>query len=454
MLKFLFFDYREIETIHGFRREPRGPVKCPTNPLFEADEPWENGNMQLYGSVVKAPGRPFQLWYSFIHPPFTIYLGYAESDDGLAWRKPPRDVWEFEGQKTNVVFAQEPHGPAIIYDDAEERADWKYKMVCGAAPSHAICAYRSPDGIVWTPVRPRFPVISTSPDCPMALLREPDGRYAAFHRLAGHGRRVFRSESWDFLYWSGEPRMIMEPDAGDAAQVQFYGMGAAAYGSYEIGTLWMYHTDPADPGLGKMAGYQEAELTYARQGHCWHRAAQGTPFIPHGEPGSWEQGNLQCASAPVFLEDEIRYYYAATTQFHCSRWELQPQKAGLGMASMKPDRFVALVAGEETAEFVTCAFRPPAPHFFVNAKTEGEGWVKVEMLDSAGNALPGFTAAGCVPLSGDSTGQAIVWKPGAAWPEGQDVRLRVQARRADVYSVFSCEPAETGAYWKFTAARP
>jgi len=453
MVKFLFFDYSEIESIEGFRRVLQQPAKHPANPLFVADQPWENGNMQLYGSVVKTPGKPFQLWYNVIHEPWSMYLAYAESEDGINWRKPLFDIFEFEGARTNIVFAAEPHGPAIIHDNADPREDWKYKMMCGAAPSRAICAFRSPDGIHWTQVR-RYPVISTNPDCPMAFFRAPDGRYAAFHRLAGSGRRVFRSESWDFLYWSGEPRMIMEPDAGDPTQVQFYGMGATAYGSYEIGTLWMYHTDPSDTGGGKMCGYQEAELTYARGGYAWHRAAQGTPFIPHGAMGSWEQGNLQCASAPVFLEDEIRYYYMGTTQFHQRHWELEPQTAGLGFASIKPDRFVALAAEDEPGEYVTYNFGLPAPHLFVNAKTAADGWVKVELLDAGGNALPGFGIDECVPITGDSTAAEVRWKTAGDWPLGQPVRLRVRARRASVFSVFSCEPGETREYWEFTAGRP
>ena len=453
MIKFLFFDYWEIETISGFRRELQKPEKCRKNPLFIAQEPWENGNMQFYGSVIKRPDKPFQCWYSFIHSPFTIYLGYAESDDGLTWRKPLFDIWEYEGQKTNVVFAQDPHGAAIIYDDADPREDWKYKMMCGARPSKAICAFHSADGIHWLPVRYEFPVIATGPDCPMAFFRAPDGRYAAFHRQAGFGRRVFRSESWDFLYWSGEARMIMEPDAGDPPQIQFYGMGATSYGSYEIGTLWMYHTDPGDTGWGKMNGYQEAELSYARQGYCWHRAAQGTPFIPHGKMGSWEQGNLQCASAPVFLDDEIRYYYAGTTQSHCSGWELKPQTAGLGMASIKPDRFVALTADDKPAEFVTYVFKLPCPDVYVNAKTAKDGWVKVELVDSSRNPIPGFSGDQSKPITGDGTALPVKWTSRKAKPVGEAVRLRVTAKNASVYSLFSCKPGEVKTYWKFTAAR-
>lgn len=455
MIKFLFFDYTEIEAISGFRRVLQQPEKSPANPLFIADEPWENGNMQLYGSVVKSPGKPFQLWYSVIHPPFTIYLAYAESDDGIAWRKPLFDIFEFDGRKTNIVFTAEPHGPAIIYDKADPREDWKYKMMCGAKPSGAICAYRSADGIRWIQVR-HDPVISTNPDCPMALWRAPDGRYAVLHRLAGYGRRVFRSESWDFRYWSGEPRMVMEPDAGDPTQIQFYGMGATAYGTYEIGTLWMFHTDPDEMAGGKSKGYQEAELTYARGGYAWHRAAQGTPFIPHGETGSWEQGNLQCASAPVYLDDEIRYYYAGSTMLHQRSWELQPQRAGLGMASMKPDRWIALATEDEPAELLTIGFGLRSAHLFVNAKTASDGWVKVELCDMRGEAVPGFAEKNCVPVTSDGTAIPVHWKSDgtATWPVGQPVRIRIKAKNASVYSIFSCEPDEARTYWEFTAVRP
>lgn len=453
MVKFLFFDYREVEHIRGFERALEQPEKCPQNPLFLAEEPWENGNMQLYGSVVKAPGKPFQLWYSVIHRPWKMYLCYAESDDGISWRKPLLDIFEYNGQKTNIVFTEDPHGPAVIYDAADPRPEWRYKMVAGTAPSGCICAFHSADGIHWQPVK-RHPVLPTNPDCPMGFLRAQDGRYVVYHRMHGFGRRVFRSESWDFYYFTGEPRMVFEPDAADPPQIQFYGLGSTTYGSYEIGTLWIYHTDPQDRSAGKMHGYQEAELAYARSGYAWHRAAQGTPFIPHGEKGTWEQGNLQCASAPVFLEEEIRYYYMGTTQTHQRHWELEPQRAGLGMARLKPDRFVALCAGEAPAELMTYAFGLRSPNLYVNAKTASDGWVRLELLDEQANALPGFTEAECLPITGDSTAHPVRWKGLGAPPVGKPTRLRLTAKNARVYSLFNPEVGETPVYYRFTAARP
>ena len=455
MVKILFFDYREIETMAGFTRKLGRAVKHTKNPLFVADAPWENGNMQLYGSVIKAPGKPFQMWYSVIHKPWHMYLAYAESDDGFAWRRPLFDIFKFHGERTNIVFTDSPHGPAVIYDEAESREDWRYKMVAGAAPTNRICAYHSADGIHWLPAK-EAPILATEPDCPMGFLRAPNGRYVIYHRLGGFGRRIFRSESLNFIDWPGEPRMVVEPDAGDPPQIQCYGMGSTAYGPFEIGTLWMYHTDPQDLGAGKMRGYQEAELTYARSGYAWHRAAQGTAFIPHGKKGDWDQGNLQCASSPVFLDNEIRYYYMGTNMFHKSHWELEPQRAGLGLAILKPDRFVALRAGKETAELLTYALKLPSNKVLVNAATGPNGWMRLGIMEANGKPAAGFSEADCAPIAGDSTAHVVHWKgiDAGATIAGRPVRLRLRAQNADVFSICCSESNDLPAYYRFAAARP
>ena len=250
--------------------------------------------------------------------------------------------------------------------------------------------------------------------------------------------------------------MVMEPDASDPPQLEFYGMGSAPYGSYEIGTLWTFHTDPQEYGVGKMRGCQQAELTYARSGYAWHRAAAGTAFIPHGGPGAWDQGNLQCASQPVYLDDEIRYYYAGTNVLHKSHWELDPQRAGLGMASIKLDRFVALCAGEEEAELMTVAFTLPSRELFINASIAARGWVRVEMLDAEARPIQGLTAQQCQPVAGDSLSHPVRWRDaeGDAFPVGKPVRIRLLARHARLYSIWTPEPGESAVYHRFTAARP
>lgn len=453
MRKFLFLDYQEIESLHGFTRELTPPAKHPGNPVMLADSPWETGGMQLYGSVVSAPGRPFQLWYHTTSEG-VAHMAYAESDDGIAWRTPLFDLIPWRGQPTNLIFAR-PHGHAVLYDPADPREDRRYKMVTGAAPSGCICAFHSADGIRWRPVR-RGPIIGTNPDCPMGLLREANGRYVLYHRVWGFGRKVFRSQSWDFEHWSGEPRLVLEPDAGDPPQMQFYGLGAAVYGPYELGTLWAYHTEPEDLDLHKMRGYQEPELAYARSGYAWHRAAQGTPFIPRGAAGQWDSGNLQPASQPVFLPHEIRFYYASTTHTHARGWTVAPQRGGLGIASMKPDRFVALRAGAERAQLTTALFPLPSTTVLLNAAISDGGWVRVGLLTADAQEIPGLGTADCVPLTADAVAHPVRWRSasGEAPAPGDLVRLRLQAQQALVYSVSLLESGEEPSYDRFTEGNP
>ena len=233
-------------------------------------------------------------------------------------------------------------------------------------------------------------------------------------------------------------------------------MGACAYGPYELGTLWIYVTERDDRGPGKAHGLQTPELAYARAGTAWHRAEPGTAFIPNGDAGEWDCGNLQPASQPVFLDDEIRYYYAGTNVRHSRHWELEPQEAGLGMARLKPDRFVALRAGGARAELGTIAFKAPSVEVFVNARTAADGEVRVELQDEEARPLAGFTAGDCRPITGDSTAHRVEWRGvgQAAAPVGQPTRIRVTARRASVYSVFVTEPGEAPVYHEFEALRP
>ena len=447
MQKLLFFDYRGLDVVRNFQRQLQHPVKSRHSPLFVADQPWENGNMQLYGSVVKPPDGPFQLWYSTIQKPWWIRLAYAESDDGITWHRPCFDIYKFRGRKTNVVLTDDVHGPAVIRDPADPDPTRRYKLVTGMSPSNCIKLFFSPDGIRWRPLA-REPQIPSEPDSPMAFLRTADGRYAVHHRARSWARRICRSDSFDLKTWS-EPRMVLEPGPADPAQLQFYGMGAATYGPYEIGTLWPFHTDEDELGRGHMNGYQETELTYSRSGYAWHRIDPGNPFIPHGRADAWDGGNLQCASQPVFLKNEIRYYYMGTDMRHKRHWELDPQTAGLGFARLKPDRFLALKSGKTIGELLTVAFVPEGGRMFINASTGKNGWIKASLLDDSGKPLPGFRETACHPISGNSTALRVCWRKNEEVPTDRPLRFCLRTKEAKVFSIYFVGPNEKPVYYQF-----
>jgi hypothetical protein len=451
LIKFLFLDYRPVESVEGFARQLVCPRKCRDNPLLLSDHPAEGDNMSLYGSVVRRDDGLFQMWYTVSYGKDGVALAYAQSDDGLTWQRPALDVVKVRGRKTHLVFTKGPHGTTVIYDAAETRPSWKYKMLTGAAPSSRICAFRSGDGIHWTAAAEN-PVTGSNPDCPMSLHRAADGHYVAYHRPAFGDRRVARSQSWDFLNWS-KPEIVIDQEAGDPPQRQFYGMGAAAYGGYELGTLWIYSTDPANMDFYKMrGGHQFTELTYCRSGYAWHRAALGEPFIPHGKEGTWDWGLLQAASSPLFLADEVRFYYAGSRALHSQwrQWKGPPPRCGIGFAACKPDRFVSLTAGNR-GTLLTRPFWTETPRFFVNAQVAKAGQVRLAVLDTDAKPIKGFGAADCLPVTGDQTMHEVTWR-GRGDPAvlaNRQIRLYVEAKHARLYSLASGTPEEARRYWEF-----
>ena len=145
-----------------------------------------------------------------------------------------------------------------------------------------------------------------------------------------------------------------------------------------------------------------------------------------------------------------------TNMFHKSHWELDPQRAGLGLATLKPDRFVALRAGNDAAELLTYAFKLPSNRVFVNASTGANGWIRLEVLEADRKPVPGFSEADCAPITGDSTCHAVGWRglDGGVSILGRPVRLRLRAQDASVYSIYCSEPEESPVYHRFSSARP
>jgi hypothetical protein len=324
-------------------------------------------------------------------------------------------------------------------------------MLTGASPSGRISAFRSADGIRWLPAAEN-PVVGSNPDCPISFCRLPDGRFVAFHRPGFADRRVGRTETWNFRNFS-EAVMVMEPDQNDPPNTQLYGMGAAVYGAYMIGTLWIYHTDVDDMGFYKMLGYQDPEFVHSRGSFCWHRTEQGTPWIRvEKDPARFDSAQVQPVSAPVFLEDEVRFYYTGQRGRHGSKdvWKGTGPRAGFGFANCKPDRFVGVTARAD-GRILTRPFWIDTPRFCANARIARGGSLRAELLDLEGKVIPGFAMKDSLPVAGDSTAHELAWRgtPDLTPLLHREIRLRVHCRNATLYSLYSGSTEEARRYWDF-----
>ena len=104
--KQLFIDNKFIAESSGVTFTMNPPQQM-SEPMLVVDRPWE-GFIGAYNTVLKEDGR-FRLWYDVILPEGSseIFRGiaYAESDDGIHWRKPNQNLIEFQGSKENNLVA-------------------------------------------------------------------------------------------------------------------------------------------------------------------------------------------------------------------------------------------------------------------------------------------------------------------------------------------------------------
>jgi hypothetical protein len=226
------------------------------------------------------------------------------------------------------------------------------------------------------------------------------------------------------------------------------------YGSFVMGWLSMLHPFESDLRWQKSNGTMDVALAYSRGGWCWHRADVSQPFIPNGGPGEWDARLAIPASGPVLVADEMRFYYAGA-RYHHGEYRARPnEKMCIGAASLRPDGFVALHAGETGGELLTRPFALREPEIYVNADASG-GEVRVEVQEMNGRQVEGYTLADCQPITRDGTAQKVHFVAGAdpARIVLRPIRLRVWARRADLYSIWMPNGDRAPTYWNFREIR-
>ena len=87
----LFLDDEIIASMTRVKREIHPAAKHPANPLIWPDQPWESKTSVIYGSVIR-DGDTYRMWYHS-----EPGVSYAESDDGIRWIKPQRDLVTLDG---------------------------------------------------------------------------------------------------------------------------------------------------------------------------------------------------------------------------------------------------------------------------------------------------------------------------------------------------------------------
>lgn len=417
-----FFDDWRLISRHNLERRLGKPRYVPEATL---EDPLTEGTWNFpmvarlpegkyVGLYIAACTPPVLDQYRFSFKPRVSVLCYAESDDGMHWRRPDlTSEARFAGPRfaPNHVFGVEGihDGGPVYYDRHDPDPSRRFKFVFGRAPDlsvHGRLAMAvSPDGIHWE-LAHSWPDIIAS-DSPLSVFYHPQrGAYILNGRADGGDRRVFFRETRDWQTFT-EPELIMHPDPEDPPLVGFYGMPVYEYEDMWIGLRLNIHADPSTYGLPN--GPIDCSLTYSYDGRMFNRAFH-RPFVERNELGDHGGG---CVYTTCMLVDEhhtIRFYSGGSKGEHFQRQDLTD--AALMLHTLRLDGFVYLATQAGRGSLRTRPLRITGDDLRINARSP-YAEIRARLLDRAGNPLPGFDYADCEPLVGDE----LFWSP--RWAGGR-----------------------------------
>ncbi len=456
----------------------REPVLAPSPRASGAPD---NLAAMFYGSVLRDGGR-YRMWYHACHrgmnpdwPPDlhrqfaryrdSVLLGppcYAESDDGIAWKRVPLRQVLFKGTTENNALAL-PHGltagVCVIRDDDDPMPARRYKMVYqffprfsdppleGQGRMSTIATAISPDGLHWTFVGVPFPDQFVEHS---AFYRH-QGKYIVAYQAgdawgshfseggAPSGRQGLVRYSLDFDTWvDGYVNGLILPEPANPAErgakgnyVQNHiGVGAASFGNVCVGLYGLWHNKPAFEDI-----WCDLGLAVSEDGLHFREPAPGHVFLAaedsSAEPAATRayRTNLCQANGILNVGEETRIYHG--------RWRntgtahLDDYYGSVALATLPRDRWgaLALFPNREEGWVWSAPVALAGQRILLNAEG-GEG-LTVELADERCAPIPAFSGANAGRVVGrEGFDLTVQWPSGVAQiPSGLRARVRVILRR-------------------------
>ncbi len=468
----LFVDDALIESFGG---EARLQLHRPERReiVFRTDAPWE-GNASAFCSVFQ-DGPLYRMYYRGLHyrhsgePAQALddhpwYLCYAESDDGITWRRPELGIFDFRGSTANNIVLT-PEFLAEIGGDPAHTATWldtnpacppdeRIKITIIGSKPKGMYVLASGDGV-------HFRLLSTTPsqtegafDSQNLMFWDPvRTEYCEYHRGFKDGVRAIMTASSPDILSFPPPQWLEYEDSPDehlyTNQIQPYYRAPHIFmgfpmrytdrnWSQPVLELPMLDERLARATAGRRYGTAVTDALFmtSRDGLRFKRWPEA--FIRPGprERESWVYGDnfifwqmVQTRSHLEDAPDEISLY--ATEGY----WE--GTDTAFRRYTIRIDGFVSLSAPAAGGEVVTKPLVFDGGNLALNFATSGAGSVQVEIQEADGAPIEGYTLADCPEIYGDDLRFVVRWNDvGGDVRElaGRPVRLRFVLRDADLYS--------------------
>ena len=466
----LFVDDFLVETT-SLRRVYHAANEYPGNPVFIPSSETElhrtrgsEGEQEAVcylgtGGVFYDPKESLiKMWYT---AGWRGALALATSSDGITWTRPPLNA---KGE--NIVLPAGENEPFAgwdntVYLDAASKIEAERYKFLSQRPEqgHSHTLHTSKDGFEWSQG------VQTGLAADYCTFFFNPFRNVWVHsikRNGPRGRARDYAESQVFMdpdiydhsvYWVNADCFDQpDPEVGD--EPQLYMLHGIAYESILLG-MFQIHLGPHNRVCeeGKFPKITELKLGYSRDGFHWDRPER-EPFIKATrKEGDWNRAYLHSTAGICLVAGDWLYFpctgYSGVSS---SGWEGMYTGARIGMMILRRDGFASMETGVDGGVLTTRPVCFSGRRMFVNIDCPG-GELRVEILDTAGMPISGFSKDDCLPVSVDKTLMAIAWKSGSDLTTlvNKPVRFRFYLNNGKLYS-FWVSRDESGASLGFVAA--
>jgi hypothetical protein len=411
--------------------------------VLRTGEPWE-GNTCGYFTIFR-DGATYRMYYrGSQHGGGKAHhqvVCYAESDDGIHWRKPDLGLIEFKGSKNNNIIWDGVGRHAFVpFKDPnpDAAADAKYKAIAPKGYKEGLHVFKSEDGIRWELMRDEPVITKGAFDSQnLAFWDANEGKYRAYFRDGRDGVRDIRTaSSKDFVSWT-EPRWLEYPGSEKEQLYTNQIMPHPRAPHLLIGFPTRFLPD--------RGALTEGLLMSSRDRVTFHRRAEA--LLPPG-PGAGKWQNRSNYIWHGLVETESHLEGAPPVwSLYVNEGYYKGKDTRIRRYTIRKDGFVSVRAPMAGGTMVTKPLTFDGDRLTLNAATSAAGSVRVELQAADGEPIEGFTLDDCPPIYGDSLRHVVKWKGGADVNDlaGEPIRLRIELKDADVFS-FQFIPATLGMY--------
>ena len=462
---------------------------------FHDMQPWEHPNASAFGgSIVPTDAGGYRLYYTTHAASFTtMSMAVAESDDGIDWRRPELGQVQLEGHDTNLIRLN--NCPADQNQVGQPQVirlrDGRWRMYYWhhhKGKGYDFQVAHSDDGLTWSLDDSPISVMNDhwlegfatthdgwSPDAVEGLsdaqrallwskkaartndatfvyyndaldrfeyyaqwfITAIDDRRVAEDNCPGFLRYIQRRFSADGLTWSA-PELIIQPDAKDPWDLQFYHLAVQWHEDWMIGSLGHYRVENDQQTM-------DLELCFSRDGKQWHRPARGGQAPRVYDPMHIGHEGIYPTNAWIDAGDCWRTIHTRTSKKHNQTLDAPGTSDASGNTIAKPvtsmravefpkHRIVGLRADELPGMVMTPPFSMQSDDLRIDANVRG--WIRAELCDVHGRKHPGFHLMNSEPYTGNSDGHVLRWKGQHVGRFKHDMlRLRLEFADADLYSI-------------------